>query len=142
MRRYLATSVACGVVIAAATIASAVVLARIVAGVITDPASRSLSAWTGELAILVSLWLVRTLAQWGQGRLSQAGATAVIADLSDQVLRTVTELPPRRLAAERDAAAVVITRGLDGLRPFLTAYLPAVFLAGILTPAAVLTIAV
>lgn len=142
MRRYLAMSVACGVVIAAATIASAVVLARIVAGVITDPATRTLSHWTGPLAILVSLWLVRTLAQWMQGRLSQAGATAVIADLSNQVLRTVTDLPPRHLAAERDTAAAVITRGLDGLRPFLTAYLPAVFLAGILTPAAVLTIAV
>ncbi|BBY83841.1 thiol reductant ABC exporter subunit CydD [Mycolicibacterium pulveris] len=142
MRRYLTMSVACGVVIAAATIGSAVVLARIVAGVITDPASRSLSSWTGALAILVSLWLVRTAAQWGQGRLSQSGATAVIADLANQVLRTVTDLPPRRLAAERDVAAAVITRGLDGLRPFLTAYLPAVFLAGILTPAAVLTIAV
>jgi ATP-binding cassette subfamily C protein CydD len=142
MRRYLIMSVACGLVVAAATIASAVVLARIVAGIITDPASRSLAHWAGSLAILVSLWLIRTVAQWAQGRLSQAGATAVIADLSDQVLRTVTALSPRRLAAERDSAAAVITRGLDGLRPFLTAYLPAVFLAAILTPAAVLTIAV
>lgn len=142
MRRYLIMSVVCGTVVAAATIASAVVLARIVAGVITDPASRSLAHWTASLAILVSLWLIRTVAQWAQGRLSQAGATAVIADLSDQVLRTVTALSPRRLAAERDSAAAVITRGLDGLRPFLTAYLPAVFLAAILTPAAVLTIAV
>lgn len=142
MRRYLIMSVACGLVVAAATIASAVVLARIVAGIITDPSSRSLAHWAGSLAILVSLWLIRTVAQWAQGRLSQAGATAVIADLSDQVLRTVTALSPRRLAAERDSAAAVITRGLDGLRPFLTAYLPAVFLAAILTPAAVLTIAV
>jgi ATP-binding cassette subfamily C protein CydD len=142
MRRYLLASVACGVVISAATIASAVVLAQIVAGVITDQASRTLAHWAGPLWILLSLWVIRTAAHWLQGRLSQRGATAVIADLAGQVLRTVTELPPRLLAAERDAAATVITRGLDGLRPYFTAYLPALFLSGILTPAAVAVIAV
>ena len=141
MRRFLVASVACGVVITGATIASAVVLAQIVVGVITDPASRTVAHWEGSLWILVSLWVVRTLAHWAQGRLSQRGATAVIAELASRVLRTVTALPPRRLAAERDAAATVITRGLDGLRPFFTAYLPSLFLAGILTPAAVLAIA-
>jgi ATP-binding cassette subfamily C protein CydD len=140
MRRFLAASVICGVVISAATIASAVVLARVVAGVITDPDSRSLSAWSGMLALLAGLWTVRFLAQWLQGRLSQRGATAVIADLTAQVLRTVSALPPRRLAAVRDDAATVVSHGLDGLRPFFTGYLPAVFLAGILTPAAVLAI--
>jgi ATP-binding cassette subfamily C protein CydD len=140
MRRFLAASVICGVVISAATIASAVVLARVVAGAITDPASRNLSAWTGMLTLLAGLWTVRFLAQWLQGRLSQRGATAVIADLTAQVLRTVSALPPRQLAAVRDDAATVVSRGLDGLRPFFTGYLPAVLLAGILTPAAVLAI--
>ena len=142
MRRYLVASVACGVVIAAATVASAVVLAHIVAGVITDPASATMARWGGPLALLLTLWLVRTAGHWLQGRLSSAGATAVIAELAGRVLCTVTALPPRRLAVERDATAAVITRGLDGLRPFLTAYLPSVFLAGILTPAAVAVIAV
>ena len=89
----------------------------------------------------MALWVLRALAHWLQGRLSQRGATAVIADLSGQVLRSVTALPPRQLATERDAAAVVITRGLDGLRPYFTSYLPALFLAGILTPAAVAVMA-
>ena len=142
MRRYLIASVACGVVITGATIASSVLLAHIVAGIITDPASRTLAHWTGPLWILLSLWVIRTLAHWLQGRLSAHGATAVIADLAGQVLRHVTALPPRQLAAERDSAAAVITRGLDGLRPYFTAYLPSVFLAGILTPAAVVVIAV
>ena len=44
MRRYLLASVACGVLISGSTIASAVVLAQIVAGVITEPASRSAGA--------------------------------------------------------------------------------------------------
>ncbi|MBS1693189.1 MAG: thiol reductant ABC exporter subunit CydD [Actinobacteria bacterium] len=141
MRRYLVASVACGVLIAAATIGAAILTARIVAGVITDPAARTLAYWAGPLAALAALWLVRALANWYQGRLSQSGATAVIGELSGQVLRTVTALPPRQLAAERDAAAVVVTRGLDGLRPYFTAYLPTVVLAGILTPAAVVVIA-
>jgi ATP-binding cassette, subfamily C, bacterial CydD len=142
MRRYLVASVACGVVITGTAIASAVVLAHIVAGIVTEPASRTLAHWAPSLSILVVLWTVRCAAQWAQGRLSQRGATAVIADLASQVLRTVTALPPRQLAAERDSAAAVITRGLDGLRPYFTAYLPSLFLAGILTPAAVVVIGV
>jgi ATP-binding cassette subfamily C protein CydD len=140
MRRYLAASVACGVVISGTTIASAVVLAQIVAGVVTQPATRSLDHWADPLWILVALWVTRTLAHWMQGRLSQRGATAVIADLAGQVLRSVTALPPRLLAAHRDSAAALITHGLDGLRPYFTAYLPSLFLAGILTPAAVVAI--
>lgn len=141
MRRYLAASVLCGVVISAVTIASAILTARVVAGVITDPASRTVSHWSGPLLALAALWAVRAVAQWLQGRLSQRGATAVIAELSAKVLHTVTALPPRALAAIRDDAAVVTGRGLDGLRPFFTGYLPAVFLAGLLTPAAVVAIA-
>ena len=57
-----------------ATIASAVVLAHIVAGVITDPASRTLAHWAGPLWILVALWIVRALAHWLQGRLSASAA--------------------------------------------------------------------
>ena len=142
MRRFLAASVACGVVISATTIASAVVLAHIVAGVITDPGTRTVAHWAAPLWILVTLWVIRTLAHWLQGRLSQRGATAVIADLAGEVLRTVTALPPRQLAAQRDSAAALITRGLDGLRPYFTAYLPSLVLAGLLTPAAVVVIAV
>ncbi|RAV09366.1 thiol reductant ABC exporter subunit CydD [Mycolicibacterium sp. GF69] len=141
MRRYLLASVVCGVVLTAATIAAAVVLADVVAGIITDPTTRHLDHWLGPLVLVLGLWAIRSVAHWCQGRLASTGATQVIADLSGQVLRAVTALPPRRLAVERDTAAALITRGLDGLRPFLTAYLPAVFLAGILTPAAVLVIA-
>lgn len=141
MRRFLAATTACGVIIAACTIASSVVLAGIVAGVITDPAARSVDALAAPIAILLALWTVRTLAHWQQGRLAQRGASAVIADLSAQVLTTATSLPPRELNVRRDDAAVVVTRGLDGLRVYFTAYLPSLFLAAILTPATVMVIA-
>ena len=142
MRRFLTASVVCGVVISGTTIVSAVVLAHVIAGVITDPATRTVAHWAGPLWILVALWVIRTFAHWLQGRLSQRGATAVIVGLAGEVLRTVTALPPRQLAAHRDSAAAMITRGLDGLRPYFTAYLPSLLLAGILTPAAVVVIAV
>lgn len=142
MRRHLAASVCCGVMITGAAIASAVLLAHVISGVITDPASRTVSHWSTVLWILVALWLVRATAQWLQARLSQRGATAVIAEFNERVLTAVSGLPPRQLAAKRDEAAVLATRGLDGLRPYFTRYLPAVILAGLLTPAAVAVMAV
>lgn len=141
MRRFLVATTACGVLIAACTIASAVVLASVVARVVTDPASRSVAALGGPLVILLVLWTVRTLVHWKEGTLAQRGASAVIADLTDQVLTTATSLPPRELAAQRDDAAVVVTRGLDGLRVYFTTYLPSLSLAAILTPATAVVIA-
>jgi ATP-binding cassette subfamily C protein CydD len=142
IRRHLIASVICGVLISGATIASAVVLARVVAGVITDPATRTVTHWLPALTLLGALWALRAAATAVQGRLSARGATALIAELAARVLRTVTALAPRELAIVRDEAAVVVSRGLDGLRPYFTGYLPAAFLAGILTPMAVLAIAV
>lgn len=141
MRRYLAASVACGVLISGATVASAWVLAHIVAGVITDPASRSIAHWSGSLLVLVTLWATRVAGSWMQARLSQHAATAVIGELSSGVLRAVTARSPHDLITVRDETAVVLTRGLDGLRPYFTGYLPAVALAGILTPLTVIVIA-
>ena len=141
VRRFLVASVCCGVVLSGAAIASAVVLAHIVAGVITDPSTRTLAHWRSWLLILLALWFIRAASQWLQVRLSQRGASATIADLGGQVLRSVTAAEPRSLAQRRDDAAFVVLRGLDGLRPYFTAYLPALFLAAILTPAAVLVIA-
>lgn len=131
----------CGVVISGCAIGSAIVLAGIVARVITDPSARGLRGWLGPLSILLALWAVRTVTHWLQARLGQRGASAVIADLNGQVLAAVTARQPHELAAQRDAAAVVVTRGLDGLRPHFTGYLPTLLLAAILTPATVAVIA-
>ena len=79
MRRYIAAMVAYGTVIAAATIAAAWILAHIVAGVITEPATRSLAHWRLHLGALAAIWVIRVVAQWLQARLSQRAATAAIA---------------------------------------------------------------
>ncbi|OBI16674.1 thiol reductant ABC exporter subunit CydD [Mycobacterium sp. E2327] len=141
MRRYLVAAVGCGVVISGCAIASAIVLAGVVARVIGDHPARGLRAWLGPLSILLALWFVRTVTHWLQARLGQRGAGAVIADLNGQVLAAVTARQPAELAAQRDAAAVVVTRGLDGLRPYFAGYLPTLLLAAILTPATVAVIA-
>ena len=129
-------------VISGCAIGSAIVLAGIVARVVTDPSARSLRGWAGPLSILLTLWVIRTVTHWLQARLGQRGASAVIADLNGQVLEAVTARQPNELAAQRDAAAVVVTRGLDGLRPYFAGYLPTLLLAAILTPATVAVIAV
>lgn len=116
-------------------------LASMVARIITDPSARSLRGWLGPLSILLLLWIVRTATHWLQARQGQRGASAVIADLNGQVLAAVTARQPNELAAQRDAAAIVVTRGLDGLRPYFTGYVPTLLLAAILTPATVGVIA-
>ncbi|HTY31362.1 thiol reductant ABC exporter subunit CydD [Mycobacterium sp.] len=141
MRRYLLAVVGCGVVISGCAIGSAIVLAGTVARVVGDPPARGLRSWLAPLSTLLALWVVRTVTQWLQARLGQRGASAVIADLNARVLSAVTGRQPRELAAQRDAAAVVVTRGLDGLRPYFTGYLPTLLLAAILTPATVAVIA-
>lgn len=140
-RRFLAATVACGVVISGCAVASAIVLARIVSQAIIDPGARGLSQYAATLAVLAILWMVRSATHWLQARLAQRGASAVIADLSEQVLSAVTSRQPRQLTVQRDAAATVVTRGLDGLRPYFTAYLPALLLAAILTPASIAVLA-
>lgn len=127
--------------ISACAIASAIVLARVVARAVDEPPGRGLHAWWGPLSLLLVLWVIRAATHWLQARLGQRGASAVVADLSGQVLDAVTTRQPGELAAQRDAAAVVVTRGLDGLRPYLTGYLPTLVLAAILTPATVAVIA-
>ena len=81
--RHLAASACCGVVITGVGHRGArCVLAHVVAGVITDPGSRTLGHWAGSLWLLLALWTIRAIAQWLQARLSQRGATAAIGDLN------------------------------------------------------------
>ena len=127
MRRFLAASVACGVVITGGTIASAVVLAQSSPASITDPATRTVAHWAGQLWILVALWmLARSLTVAGQA--VQRGATAVIADRPRVLTRSARcrrgdsprfgTMPPSLSPGASTAAAL------------LHRYLPAVFLAG------------
>ena len=61
-RGYLIGTVALSTVVTVCIIVGALAIGRVLAGVITDPTARSLSAWTTELAVLAGAMAVRVLA--------------------------------------------------------------------------------
>ncbi|MBB3037377.1 thiol reductant ABC exporter subunit CydD [Hoyosella altamirensis] len=145
VRPYLVLTVVMGVVTAVTVIVMALMIATILAGVVTDPARRVPSAWSVELAVLAGAVLVRAAAMWLHTRFAHRSSAAVIRDLKMDVLRSVATMPPRDRAAVRDETATVVTHrngGLDGLGPYLTGYLPALALAAIVPPAVLVVIAV
>ncbi|MCW4354893.1 thiol reductant ABC exporter subunit CydD [Hoyosella sp. YIM 151337] len=144
VRPYLVLTVVMGVVTAATVIVMALMIAAILAGIATDPARRTLSAWTAEFAILAGAVLIRAGAMWVHTRFAHRSAAAVVRGLKNDVLGAVAQLPPRRRAEVRDDAVLVLTHktgGLDGLGPYLTGYLPALALAAVVPPAVLVVIA-
>lgn len=141
-RRYLIISVGLSLVITAGIVVAALMLARIAAGVITDPGQRTIGAWTTELAILAAAIAVRTVASWWQSRLAHRAGAQVVAELENSVLAAGTALPPRELDRRRTELAVVVGDGLGGLRAYLTGYLPALLLAVLVPPVVLAVIAV
>ncbi|MBF5001354.1 thiol reductant ABC exporter subunit CydD [Nocardia sp. BSTN01] len=141
-RRYLIISVGLSLVITAGIVVAALMLARIGAGVITDPGRRAIGAWTAELAILAAAIAVRTLASWWQSRLAHRAGAQVVAELENSVLAAGAALPPREMESRRTELAVVVGDGLGGLRAYLTGYLPALLLATLVPPIVLTVIAV
>ncbi|WP_433625045.1 thiol reductant ABC exporter subunit CydD [Nocardia sp. CA-120079] len=133
-RRYLVLSVALSVVITGSIVVTAVALAKVLAGVVTDPGRRSFGAWTFELVVLVAAIGCRVLATWVQSRIAHRAGAAVVAELETAVLTAGAQLPPRELETRRTELAVVVSTGLTGLRAYLTGYLPALLLACLVPP--------
>ncbi|MFE9784358.1 thiol reductant ABC exporter subunit CydD [Nocardia salmonicida] len=140
-RPHLVIAVALALVITATIVVIAVVLGRVLAGVITDPSKREFGAWTTELAVLAIAVAVRGLASWWQARLAHRAGSAVVAELETAVLRAGAELPPRELDVRRTEIAVVVGNGLSGLRGWFTGYLPALLLACLVPPVVLVVIA-
>ena len=118
-RRHLVVSVALAALAAACTVVFALLLARVLAGVITDPAARTLGAWVPEAVGLFAAAAGRVAATWAQQRLARAAAGDVVDDLRVRLAREVAGWDPvdrRRRAAELHA---VLTTGLAGLVPYL-----------------------
>mgnify|MGYP005990951569 FL=1 len=139
-RGYVLVTVALSTVVTLCIIVSALAIGRVLAGVITDPSARSLSAWTTELVVLAGATVVRVLATGAQSRYAHRSASRVVAELEIEVLTTATRFEPRELDAEREELAVVVTRAIGGLRAYLTGYLPALVLAVIVTPLVLIVI--
>ncbi|TJZ76648.1 thiol reductant ABC exporter subunit CydD [Rhodococcus oryzae] len=139
-RGYLLLTVALSLVTAGTVIVSALMIGTVLAGVITDPDARTPAAWGTELAVLAAAVAVRTASTWAHARYAHRSASRVIGELRGEVLEAAAELPPRELDPRRGELATVLTRGIEGLRAYLTGYLPALMLAVTVTPLTLLVI--
>ncbi len=138
-RRYLVLSVALSLATTVCIVVAALALARVLAGVITDPARRDIGSWTTELAVFAIAVAVRAAATWWQSRLAHRAGAQVVAELETAVVVAGAQLPPRELECRRTELAVVAGTGLNGLRAYLAGYLPALLLA-VLVPPVLLTV--
>lgn len=128
VRRHLA------VCLGAAVLAGLLVLvqAELLAGVLSG---RFATAVLFPLALVIGL---RGLLVWLQGVAAGRTATALKSTLRHRLLGRLQELGPARLTSHRSGELITLTgRGLDGLDPYVTGYLPAVAVAGVV-PLAVL----
>ncbi|WP_280416595.1 ABC transporter ATP-binding protein/permease [Nocardia carnea] len=140
-RSYLVLSVGLSLLTTVAIVAAAVLLGRVLAGVITDPGQRTVAAWHTELVLLAVAVAVRALAAWWQARIAHRAGARVVAELEQSVLAAGAGLAPRELETRRTELAVVVSSGLSGLRPYLTGYVPALLLAVLVPPVVLVVIA-
>ncbi|QIP42309.1 hypothetical protein G9444_5066 [Rhodococcus erythropolis] len=140
-RGYLILTVALSMVNVVMVIVAALMIGRVLAGVITTR-TVDVSSWTTELVVLAAAVAVRVLGTWLQTRYAHRASTRVVAEIKNGVLTSATAMSPRDLDPRRDEIATVVTRGVDGLGPYLTGYLPALVLSVTLTPITLIVIAV
>lgn len=133
-RPYLVVSVGLSLITTGGIVVAAVALARVLAGVITDPGRRTIGSWAAELAVFALAIVCRAAATWWQARLAHRAGARVVAELEGSVLAAAAELEPRELDSRRTELAVVVGNGLSGLRAYLTGYLPALLLAVLVPP--------
>lgn len=140
-RRYLALSVGLSVLTTIAIVVAAVMIGRVLAGVITDPGAREIGRWSAELIVLALAIAGRVLATWWQARIAHRAGASVVAELEQSVLAAGAHLPPRELESRRTELVVVVGTGLSGLRGYLVGYLPALLLAVLVPPVVWIVIA-
>ncbi|MFC3381810.1 thiol reductant ABC exporter subunit CydC [Couchioplanes caeruleus subsp. azureus] len=115
---------------AAATVAVAVALARIVTG-------------RDALWLLAGAFLARAALTWAEQVVAQRTAARVTDDLRRATLRAALRRGPARVAASGSGRlAATLTGGIDALRPWFTGYLPALVLGAALPPLVIVAMAV
>lgn len=138
-RRYIALTVALGVLVAGLVVAQALLLAHALAAAVHDGAT--LTEIAPQVAGLAGVVAVRAVLAGAQERFAHRAATRVIGDLRAQLVERSALLGPR-WTAEGDGSRVVTlaTRGLDALEPYFVRYLPQLVLAATVTPATLVVI--
>lgn len=137
-RRHVLRTAALGLVQAGAVIATALLLARLGAGLLVD--HRPPWESPGMLAGLVIALGVRALAVLLEQRTAHRAATAAIADLRARLIGHAARLGPRAGAGRGADLTTLATTGLEKLRPYLVGYVPQLLLSATVTPLTLLTI--
>ncbi|WP_326829875.1 thiol reductant ABC exporter subunit CydD [Streptosporangium sp. NBC_01810] len=128
VRRHLAVCLASAVLTGLLVLGQAELLAGVLSGRFA----------TSALILLALLVGVRALFALVQGVAAGCMSTGVKSALRHRLLARLQELGPTRPASVRSGELVTLTgRGLDALDPYLSGYLPAVAVAGVV-PIAVL----
>lgn len=123
----------------AAVVVAAVMLARALGTLVEG--SGGWADVTGDVAGFAVAVAVRAALVGATEWRAHRGATRVIGELRDRLLRHVAALGPRWLDRHRGEVATLVTRGLDALEPYLVRYLPQLLQTAILTPAVLVVIA-
>ncbi|GAA2245664.1 hypothetical protein GCM10010401_18880 [Rarobacter faecitabidus] len=138
-RSYVALTAALGAVTAALVVAQCLLIAHILAPVVGRTAN--LSDQLGLIGWLAAALAARVVVAYLSERYGQHAGPAVVADLRSQVVARAASLGPRWSGQGNNSEIVTLaTRGLDDLQPYLTRYLPQLFLAATVTPAALLVV--
>ena len=93
------------------------------------------------LPLLGAVVAVRALLAWAAEIVADRAGSRAVSTLRSAVVAHVGSLGPRWAASGRSAeVAVVATRGLDGLLPYFSRYLPSLLTAAFVTPVAVVAV--
>ncbi|MCL8027214.1 thiol reductant ABC exporter subunit CydD [Nocardioides bruguierae] len=121
-------------------IGQAFAVTGLVVAAVEDLSSPAVTRWALAVALLL---LGRGLTGWGTDRLTATAATRVGGEIRRRLVGRVLAVPAG--GDEQDASSghrsVLVTRGVTALEPYLTRYVPALVLAGVLPALTVLAIA-
>jgi len=139
-RRALIVSVGVGIVVTLAVIAQMLLLAHLLGWAMSSrPGPFPASLVLAFLAVLVARSVAVAL---GETLATRAGAT-VTSELRRSLLSSLIRRGPAGLVGERSGAVTLsATRGLRSLEPYFGRYLPAIVVAVLAPPAALITLAV
>lgn len=137
-RGHVLRVTALGLLQAGAVIATALLIARLGAGLLVD--HRSPTASPLLLVGLVAALAVRAGAVLLEQRTAHRAATDAIADLRGRLLDHAARLGPRGTAGRGVDIAALATTGIEKLRPYLVGYVPQLLLSATVTPLCLLAI--
>ncbi|SIS17221.1 thiol reductant ABC exporter subunit CydD [Williamsia sterculiae] len=143
-RVFVAVTSLAAVMRAATVIVMAVMVASVLGELITEPPARSLDAQAWHLWVLGTAVVIRVAATIAHDHYAHRAADTVITELRTSAVGVLTDparTSSRALLRRRDRAVTVLTRGLDGLAPYLSSYLPALVLTVVVTPTIIVVLA-